>query len=386
MPHEARSFAQLPDAKSAGQLLAEIATAPCPYTPVTIDRPLALYGAGNFGRLARDFLKTVGHDFAFAIDRNARAIAQEPGWAGARVVPIDGVPDAERSRVRLAISVVLSPYVPIERELATRGFTDIVPFFDVAESFRAVHPLSNGWFATPLSPDDQARTVDVLARWDDDASRAHHLKFLAWRRQREEWTFTGAPHPNEPRFFIPEVKAALREDEIYVDAGAYHGTVIGDFLIQTKGRFRQVIAIEPDTASRAILETTVPKDERIAIVGDVLADREGPVIFHDGLGYASQISPTGRTKMTARTIDTLGLTPSFMKLHLEGGELPTLKGAKETLLAHRPMLAITVYHNADGIWRTPLWLMETLPDYRFLFRTHAWCGNGAVIYAIPRER
>jgi hypothetical protein len=30
--------------------------------------------------------------------------------------------------------------------------------------------------------------------------------------------------------------------------------------------------------------------------------------------------------------------------------------------------------------------METLPDYRFLFRIHSWCGTGAVIYAIPDER
>ena len=76
----------------------------------------------------------------------------------------------------------------------------------------------------------------------------------------------------------------------------------------------------------------------------------------------------------------------LVKLHLEGGELAALKGARQTLLTHRPVLAATVYHNADGIWETPHWLMDNLPDYRFLFRVHAWCGNGAVIYAIPRER
>jgi hypothetical protein len=47
---------------------------------------------------------------------------------------------------------------------------------------------------------------------------------------------------------------------------------------------------------------------------------------------------------------------------------------------------VTVYHNADGIWKTPAWLMETLPGYRFLFRAHSWCGTGAVIYALPEEK
>ncbi len=30
--------------------------------------------------------------------------------------------------------------------------------------------------------------------------------------------------------------------------------------------------------------------------------------------------------------------------------------------------------------------METLPDYRFFFRAHSWCGNGAVVYCLPKER
>jgi hypothetical protein len=80
------------------------------------------------------------------------------------------------------------------------------------------------------------------------------------------------------------------------------------------------------------------------------------------------------------------LAPSFVKLHLEGAELAALKGARQTLLANPPIIAATVYHNADGMWRTPLWLMETLPDYRFLFRAHSWCGTGAVVYAIPNAR
>jgi hypothetical protein len=27
-----------------------------------------------------------------------------------------------------------------------------------------------------------------------------------------------------------------------------------------------------------------------------------------------------------------------------------------------------------------------LPNYRFFFRAHSWCGTGGVVYAIPKER
>ncbi|MFM2280519.1 MAG: hypothetical protein RLZZ444_2750, partial [Pseudomonadota bacterium] len=74
------------------------------------------------------------------------------------------------------------------------------------------------------------------------------------------------------------------------------------------------------------------------------------------------------------------------KLHLEGHELEALKGGVETMTRHRPVVAATVYHNADGLWRTAHWLQLHLADYRLLFRLHSWCGTGAVLYAIPAER
>jgi FkbM family methyltransferase len=390
LPHKARSFTALPGPDQAPALLAEIVSAPCEFAPAAADAPLALYGGGNLGRLARDFLKSVGQDFVMAIDRNARQLAQEQAWSGVRLLQADEVAKTAKREIRLAVSVVAAPYVPLERSLAEQGFTDIVPFYDLAESFRHVHPLSNGWFAPPLSAGDQANTEKVLARWRDDVSRAHHLQFLAWRRLREEWTFDAAPPANGSRFFIPDVTRVLRDDEILLDAGAHHGSVTEAFLRQTNAAFRQIIAIEPDPANRARLtenlQARLPDDARVTIGNFALADEEGEACFHEGLGYTSQLSDTGSLRIATRPLDALGLSPTFIKLHLEGCELAALQGAKQTLLSSRPIIAATVYHNADGIWKTPLWLMETLPDYRFLFRVDAWCGTGAALYAIPNER
>lgn len=389
MPYLARDFDAPPGAPQAQALLAELAEAPCPVGPVAIDRPLALYGAGNLGRLARDYLKTVRHDFSMAVDRAADRLAGDPQWAGLSVVAPEAVPNDIRRDVLLAVSVVTTPYVPLAASLTAGGFADVVPFYDVAESFRHLHPLSNGWFAAALTARDRDGAAAVLARWDDDVSRAHHLQFMAWRRLRQEWAFTGAVVANEDRFFIPDIRRLLRGDEVFVDCGAHHGEVSLAFA-DIVGTFRQIAAIEPDPFSRARLLDNFKG--RLGTRGGVvvhdcaLSDDEGEALFHDGLDYASQLSPTGRMRVMRRRLDSLDLAPTVIKLHLEGAELPALKGARETLLRHRPLIAATVYHNEDGIWRTPSWLMQTLPDYRFLFRAHSWCGTGAVIYAIPRER
>lgn len=123
----------------------------------------------------------------------------------------------------------------------------------------------------------------------------------------------------------------------------------------------------------------------IGISDSALGTHHHAGMFHAGYGYASQLGANGRESVKVIPLDTY-VRATFVKLHLEGGELDALKGGRQMLQKNRPIIAATVYHNDDGIWRTALWLLKTLPDYRLLFRLHSWCGTGAVIYAIPNER
>ena len=134
--------------REASMLLDEIATWPAPLPRPRRSAARPLRRREYLGRLARDFLKVVGQDFVLAIDQNARALSanMRTGPACACFIPTRST-KATSPSARLAVSVVTSAYVPIERTLLDRGFTDVVPFYDLAESFRHLHPLSNGWFA-----------------------------------------------------------------------------------------------------------------------------------------------------------------------------------------------------------------------------------------------
>ena len=88
----ARAFGALPDQSASLALLRTIADETCTPGPVAPRQPLALYGAGNLGRLARDHLRAVGEDFDLVVDRNAEALAAGGEWTGARLVH----PDARR--------------------------------------------------------------------------------------------------------------------------------------------------------------------------------------------------------------------------------------------------------------------------------------------------
>lgn len=387
----ARDIGPACDRRLAKRLFRDIAADVADRQPPTLRQPLVLYGGGELGLLARAHLEAVGCDIAMVVDRNAGQLSSNPAWGGLNVVAPADVPQKFKTNALLAVSVVTSPYRALEMALRADGWANVVPFYDIAESFRDRHPLSNGWFAAPFGAEDVAETASMLDRWTDDQSRAHHLQFLAWRRLREEWMFSEAPVTTHDRFFIPEVAQRLTRDEIFLDAGAHHGQVSLRFLNATANAFSSIVAIEPDGASRSIyLETIAKLPPEIAdriTVWDALLDAESRTQpFHGGLGYASQIAATGASFRPTTTIDSLHLSPTFMKLHLEGAELLALKGARKTISRHRPIIAATTYHNDDGIWRTPAWLMENLEGYRFLMRLHGWCGTGAVVYAIPEER
>ncbi len=86
------------------------------------------------------------------------------------------------------------------------------------------------------------------------------------------------------------------------------------------------------------------------------------------------------------TLDILNLPATFIKMHLEGGVLSALISAINTIKEFRPILAITFYHNLDGVSKLPLYLINSLQNYRYHVRLDSWGGTGAVLYAVPKER
>ncbi len=386
-----QEFSDPPNFVLARELLGRIANTPAQHVPRNVDRPLAIYGAGNLGRMAREYFDRLGIPLSLVVDAKAEQIRRDPFWAGARVISPDAVDPKTRRGVLLAVCVATSPYVKLAESLRSEGWTDVVPFYDISEAYRDRHPLSNGWFAHPLTSGDTESIAQVLETWADDVSRAHHLQFIAWRRLRQEWSFTGAPVNTENRFFIPEVLTALTEHESFADIGAHTGSVSLSFIKAVRGRFQEIWAVEPDPTNLSGLRTAVSNlpaslRDRVSVIPAVVGSERGEKCFFQGLGYASQCSALGQSTFPTEIIDDIALSPSFMKLHLEGAELDALKGCCNTILRYRPIIAATSYHNRQGLWELPQWLMGELSGYVFYMRVHSWCGTGSVIYCIPEER
>jgi FkbM family methyltransferase len=230
--------------------------------------------------------------------------------------------------------------------------------------------------------------------WGDDKSRAFHIQFIAWRYLRQDWTFTGATVDTTNRYFIDEVIDFMRPGSSFLDIGCHNGQVINKFIEKTNCLFSEAWLVEPDKKNLEELKLNLGANSmetcsRIKIFDVAVGEVKGKLTFYSGLGYASQFSGISSDEVQVITIDSLGLSPSIIKIHIEGSEIAAVIGAMETIKKFKPLIMLTTYHNEDGIWLAPSHLKRLLSQsglsYEFIFRMHSWVGTGGVIYAIPTE-
>ena len=81
------------------------------------------------------------------------------------------------------------------------------------------------------------------------------------------------------------------------------------------------------------------------------------------------------------------IDPTYIKFDIEGFEPEALMGASHLLARTRPILALSIYHQQDHLWKIPLLLASLLGgEYQFFLRPHGPEAWDLVCYAIPAER
>ena len=77
---------------------------------------------------------------------------------------------------------------------------------------------------------------------------------------------------------------------------------------------------------------------------------------------------------------------TFLKMDVEGFEIPALLGAKRHIREDFPKLAICTYHIISDMWEIPRLIDTIRPGYRFFLRHYELTQNWeTVIYAIPPD-
>jgi len=153
-----------------------------------------------------------------------------------------------------------------------------------------------------------------------------------------------------------------------------------------------VFAFEPDPLNQAALAANLESmglGDHATVMPYALGNASGQVPFAGTGTVTSQVTTedTGST-VECRRLDDIEwpMTPTYIKMDIEGAEPEALAGGSELLRRHQPVLAICTYHRSEHLWQIPDLIRSIAPEYHVFLRRYAEeCWEG-VCYAIPKRR
>jgi len=177
----------------------------------------------------------------------------------------------------------------------------------------------------------------------------------------------------------------IRENEVFIDAGAFIGDTAIDFVSRTGGEYI-IHSFEPNPVIYKKLQNAVSGNERIICHQVGLGNKSEELSFTTSTGGDGKVVATGDVKVQIITGDSLNLAPTWIKADVEGSEMALLQGFQRTIKQYKPRLSICVYHNSYDLWEIPQYIKSLVPDYQFmlLHRCKSWAET-VLFAALPED-
>lgn len=172
-------------------------------------------------------------------------------------------------------------------------------------------------------------------------------------------------------------------DETLLDLGAYDGDTIREFTQYTNGRYKKIIAFEPDIKNYKKLVKNTQHMNNVQTYNMGAWDRCDRLIFSAKAGRNSRLSDFG-VGVDVTDIDSFVGSEavgeiSMIKMDIEGSELKALAGAEKTIKKYLPKLYVCAYHRNEDLFTLGKKILELDGGYRLYFRHSkyipAWESN-----------
>ena len=349
----------------------------------SLPRSVCLYGAGELGQLAVDFCEACKIEVVAVVDRSKDSICiKSKNENTYKSISIQEYLE-KHSDISLYICIATLSYNSLKESLFKLGARSIYPFYELT-SKESMYPLNNGWTLCGYK-DLEEDVRRILELFEDEHSKANYKSFIEWHKNYKEVTDNKYIFEPNQRYQIDELLNFLNDrSRSLIDVGAHFGECPLK-LRQNRIIFDEIHCFEPDPINYNGLINNVNKLQNATFYNVALYNISVETFFHSGYNYCSRISPNGDLKISTMTLDDYDLKCDFLKIHTEGSELQILQGGIRTIKKYKPAIALSVYHNRDGICNVYDWINLHLPFYKFYFRCHNYQGTGAFLYCIPES-
>lgn len=223
--------------------------------------------------------------------------------------------------------------------------------------------------------------IDIYGACCDDFSKAIYIQALFNRYIRDRRLYKDIKCSG-PMYFDNNILKLNQAKEVFLDCGAADGDTALQFINFFGG---DVYAYEPDNGEFNILSDNVKEYSNIHIIhaglGDKVATRKfNSTHFKEEGGFFDE---NGNQDAFVHTIDeSLTITPTFIKMDIQGYEMNALRGAEKTIREHKPKMAICIYHKMLDFVDIPQYVLSIRPDYKLHVRQYRSDVGDTVCYFV----
>jgi len=242
----------------------------------------------------------------------------------------------------------------------------LIPYWNTFKRKVYMQPISREFFKT-----NESRVNSVANLLADSESKNTFLSVINFRCTGNK---KNVPyHGEQNQYFINDF-FKYGTEEVLIDCGAYTGDTIENFLALPGIGYKKIIAFEPDRTNCKILSEKFKNNPKINILNAGVFESDGKMNFSETEDCVSSIQEDGKSSINTRSIDSVCSDSedkvTFIKMDIEGAELPALRGAKETILRYKPRLAICIYHSDQEMLSIAEYIHSIVPEYKLYVRQH----------------
>ncbi len=336
------------------------------------DKPIVLYGMGNGADMIIDVLDSIGVEYkdVFASDGFVRGHC----FHGKKVLTYSEIKEKYDDFITLmTFAVHDAPTLGKIRNMATE-----------CEFYSPTVPIAGkGLFTLDYLKehnDDFDKACNILC---DEKSKSDFIDVLNFKISgKTEYLFSSMYEKER----LYEDILHLTDEEVIVDLGAYDGDTVREFLSVTGGKYKKIIAFEPDEKNFRKLMNKTESLDRIERYNLGAWDKKETLFFAKKGGRNSRKDENG-IPVNFDSVDNIVKDEvTFLKMDIEGAEAKALDGARHTIEKYLPKLYVCAYHRNEDMFLLPHKIKEFDSRYNVYFRHHpyipAWESN---FYAVIDE-
>lgn len=189
----------------------------------------------------------------------------------------------------------------------------------------------------------------------------------------------------QPISFFNNDIISLRDNECYIDIGAYNGDTIRHFYKEVQGKYYKIFAYEPDEIYYQILVEYIKREG----IKDIYPSKagiwntDGRLYFEVDEQQSGKIANEGQSIEVSK-LDTrlIGEPVSLIKINISGSIIECLEGAQEIIRCNRPKMIINVGVVRDALWKVPVLLKSYNYDYKFYLRFNESMASRLTLYVV----